>query len=305
MNLPMNPRASRTATLLALIAGLTLATTAHAGLPGKAGGSVQVFLPPTSSFFQSGSDTVFPVTIDSGNVVSATGASSGSAKFTASYGRIGTSARVSAVGTETQMVASASGYYQDAWSFLYDGHAGELLTVTQAFSISGTLVNPRTSTDTPGSAWGLLISDEAGRFLATVDSTTSNANLAYKEGVAVMNPSRTAGTLYWTHTYRVGDPMGFKVTLGSGVNTQFAKDFTASVDFSHTVELTDITVIHAGQVLPDTAYTLVTASGFQYLPPVPEPATWGMLAAGLGVIGLLTHGRQRTRSTAETSRGTT
>ncbi len=293
MNLPMTPRASGAAILLALITGLTLTATAHAGLPGKAGGSVQVFLPPTTSFFQSGSDAVFPVTIDSGTVVSATGASSGSAKFTASYGRIGTSAEASAVGTETNMVASASGYYQDSWSFLYGDHVGESITVTQAFSISGTLVNPRTSTDTAGSAWGLLISDEAGRYLATVDSTTSNANLAYKEGVAVMNPSRTGGTLFWTHTFRVGDPFSFKVTLGSGVNTQFARDFTASVDFSHTVALTNITVMHRGQVVPDTDYTLVTASGFQYLPPVPEPATWGMLAAGLGVIGLLTRGRRR------------
>jgi len=293
MNLPNTPHAPRTASLSVLIAGVTLMAQAHAGLPGKAGGSVQVFLPPTSSFFQSGSDTVFPVSIDSGPVRSATGASSGSAKFTASYGRIGTSAEASAVGTETNMVASASGYYQDAWSFLYGDHVGEPITVTQAFSISGTMVNPRTSTDTPGSAWGLLISDEAGRFLANVESTTSNANLTYKEGVAVMNPSRTAGTLFWTHTFRVGDPFSFKVTLGSGVNTQFAKDFSASVDFSHTVELTDITVRHAGKIVPDTDYTLVTASGFQYLPPVPEPATWGMLAVGLGVIGVLTRGRRR------------
>jgi hypothetical protein len=288
MQIPTTAHAPVLAALIALAAGVCLPSPAFAGLPGKSGATVQVTIPSSPGFLDSRSNTVFPVSIDSGLVHSAVGGSSGSAKVTASYGRIATSAQASSVGSESQIFAAGSGYYQDSWSFLYDGHAGETITVTQVFDISGTLVNPRTAIDVPGSAWGLLITDEAGRFLANVESTTSDANLAYKEGVAVMNPSHTAGTLYWTRTFRVGDPLGFKVTLGSGVNTQFAKDFTASVDFSHTVKLTKVTVMHAGQVVPDTDYTLVAASGFKYLAPVPEPATWATLVTGLGLIGAAT-----------------
>lgn len=300
MKIPRQRLGRHAAVLLASVV-TALAAPAHAGLPGKSGATVQVVVPSTSGFLATQADAALPVHIGSGVVQSVLGGSSGEAAVTASYGKIATSASGAAVGNELHIVAAGSGYYQDGWSVLYGGHTGEAITVTQYFDISGTLVNPRTSTDTAGSSWGLLITDEVGRFLATVDSTTADADLAYKEGVADMNATRTAGTLKWTHTFRVGEPFSFKVTLGSGVNTQSARDFAASVDFSHTVKLSAIDVYHGGQKLSDTAYTLVTASGFHYLAPVPEPSTWAMLAVGLGVVGLSTRRSKVSGSGSATS----
>ncbi len=65
---------------------------------------------------------------------------------------------------------------------------------------------------------------------------------------------------------------------------------SATADFGHTIAWGGFASVTSGGN-PVTGYTVSSLSGFNYAAPVPEPETWAMMLAGLGLLGGLTRRR--------------
>lgn len=280
---PSAPSAARARFLVAAAIG-ALGAPVHAALPGQVGAIVQVALQGSPGYLQQGSAALGPVTFSSGTLRNDAG-STASGSASASYGSISASGETNSK-IDNFVIGGGSGYYQDTWTYYAPGLTGQTAYVRKNFAVSGTLLNPRVAFGDPGSSWGLSITSETGHLWAFIDSTLTESSLEYEEGVAAFtSPDKSSGTLQWIHRVTVGQPFSYKVTMGAGANTWYAQNFSASADYSHTAKLVDFDLIYNGNVLPPSAYTLVTASGHDYTAPVPEPETWALLAGGLALLG--------------------
>ncbi len=187
----------------------------------------------------------------------------------------------------------------EAFQTLATGTFDQILTIAAPVGISD------------GSTGSLMLGwDITGSGSASAGGSAYLQLLA-KKGASLPNTNSSTVAIMSDGHYQLINPIAFafgepfQLTLDTSVQANVGYDFrstvaptsfrdTASADFMHTAILSSVTVNDStGAEL--SGFTIVTDSGRPFLPtlaPVPEPESYAMFLAGLGLMGAIARRRK-------------
>ena len=261
----------------ALDSPVGLAVSGDIGHADNPGGSTQVFSPPLT-YWAEQSQPVYSGDL-TGNIHenwhdSATPHASASASSRAFFGDLG---------------VYASAWVGDAPSNVWwQANATATATFNDVWHVDAGIAN--------GSVGWLSVTVALdGSHTASPDnSQTLRLNLYNNYGIGFNSDSLTdkwSGVFVLNVPFKFGpsfnNNMSMQLIGGAGAHNDSGGPSTSSlVDFYNSAKITDLSFSSNGAEI--TSYTLTADSGHIYAS-VPEPETWAMLLAGLGLLGLKTH----------------